>query len=104
MYGVCRPICRPLQQRAAGLLLRARVAGDIDQLLHGQRPAATAPQQQRRRSAAKDRVCGKCIKTVRVRRMSVPRAARMAAAKPCSGGRCASSAAYDTRPRKFWSD
>ena len=29
--------------------------------------------------------------------MSVREAARAAAAKPCSGGRCASSAAYDTR-------
>jgi len=38
--SVC-PIYRPLQQRAACLLL-----GDIDRLLHGHRaPAATAPQQ-----------------------------------------------------------
>jgi len=47
--SVC-PIYRPLQQRAAGLLLGARRAGDIDRLLHGApttgagRPAATAPQ------------------------------------------------------------
>jgi len=27
------------------LLLRARQAGDIDRLLHGRHPAATAPQQ-----------------------------------------------------------
>jgi len=42
------PANRPLQQRAAGLLLCAWQAGDIDRLLHGRRPAATAPQQQTR--------------------------------------------------------
>ena len=31
---------RLLQHRAAGLLLRAQQAGDIDRLLHGRRPAA----------------------------------------------------------------
>jgi len=30
-----------MQQRAAGLLLWARQAGDIDRLLHGRRSAAT---------------------------------------------------------------
>jgi len=39
------PCYRQLQQRAAGLLLWARRAGGIDRLLHGRRPAATAPQQ-----------------------------------------------------------
>ena len=37
--SVC-PI-RPLQQRAAGLLLWARRAGDIDRLLHGRRRSST---------------------------------------------------------------
>jgi len=40
--SVC-PI-RPLQQRAAGLLLWARRAGDIDRLLHGRRRSSTGPQ------------------------------------------------------------
>jgi len=40
--SVC-PI-RPLQQRAAGLLLWARRAGDIDRLLHGRRHSSTGPQ------------------------------------------------------------
>jgi len=39
--SVC-PIYRPLQQRAASLLLWARRAGDIDRLLHGRRSAASA--------------------------------------------------------------
>jgi len=39
--SVC-PIYQPLQQRAAGLLLWARRAGDIDRLLHDRRSAATA--------------------------------------------------------------
>jgi len=36
-YGVSLYVCpvRPLQQRAAGLLLWARWVGDIDQLQHG---------------------------------------------------------------------
>jgi len=38
--SVC-PIYRSLQQRAAGLLLCARRADDIDRLLHGRRSAAT---------------------------------------------------------------
>jgi len=46
---VCRvrpSVCpiRPLQQRAAGLLLWARRAGDIDRLLHGRRRSSTGPQ------------------------------------------------------------
>ena len=57
-----------------------------------------------------DCTCGKRIKTARCLsvRPSVLEAARSATAKctsvaePRSGGRCASSAAYDTR--KFWSD
>ena len=64
--SVC-PICRPLQQRAAGLLLRARVSGDIDQLLHGQRPAATAPQQhagQQQRIAYAVSVLRRCVSDV----------------------------------------
>jgi len=54
-----------------------------------------------------DRVCGKRTKTVPCPsvRPSVPGAARAAAAKPFSGGRCASSALQTTRgPRKFRSD
>jgi len=43
-----------------------------------------------------DCVCGKRIKTVRCPSV-VPGSARAAAAKPCSGGRCASSAAYDAQ-------
>jgi len=39
--SVC-PIIRPPHATAAGLLLWARRAGDIDRLLHGRRPAATA--------------------------------------------------------------
>ena len=39
--SVC-PIYRPLQQRAAGLLLWALQAGDIDRLLHGASAAAGA--------------------------------------------------------------
>jgi len=35
-----------VQQRAAGLLLGARRAGDIDRLLHGRRHSSTGPQQQ----------------------------------------------------------
>jgi len=43
---VCRvrpSVCpiRPLQKRAAGLLLWARRAGDIDRLLHGRRRSST---------------------------------------------------------------
>jgi len=34
------PVYRPLQQRAAGLLLGAQQAGDIDRLLHGAFTAA----------------------------------------------------------------
>jgi len=45
--SVC-PSYRLLQQRAAGLLLRARRTGDIDRLLHGRRSAAAAPQQKRK--------------------------------------------------------
>ena len=41
-------IDRYIEQHAAGLLLWVRRVGDIDRLLHGRRPAATAPQQQRR--------------------------------------------------------
>ena len=50
-YGICpyfRPsVCpsvRPLQQRAAGLLLWARRVADIDRLLHGRRRSSTGPQ------------------------------------------------------------
>jgi len=43
--SVC-PIFQPLQQRAAGLLLGVRRAGDIDRLLHGA-PAAGCQQQRR---------------------------------------------------------
>ena len=39
--SVC-PIIRPPHATAAGLLLWARWAGDIDRLLHGRRSAATA--------------------------------------------------------------
>jgi len=49
--GTARVVCvsvrlsfcpiRPLQQRAAGLLLWARRAGDIDRLLHGRRRSST---------------------------------------------------------------
>jgi len=38
--SVCLFIYRPLQQRAAGLLLWTRRPGDIDRLLHGRRSAA----------------------------------------------------------------
>ena len=51
----CPSVCsryRPLQQRAARLLLWARRAGDIDRLLHGRRPTATALRAAARRSAA----------------------------------------------------
>jgi len=37
-----RPVDRPLQQRAAGLLLWAPRAGDIDRLLHGASAADAA--------------------------------------------------------------
>jgi len=44
-YGVCTSVCpiRPLQQRAAGLLLWAPRAGDIDRLLLGASAAGAAP-------------------------------------------------------------
>jgi len=51
--SVCDPfdgsVIRPLQQRAAGLLLWAQQLGDIDRLLHG-----------RRRSTAFSSKCGQC--------------------------------------------
>jgi len=40
-------LIRPPHHAAAGLLLWARRAGDIDRLLHGRRSAAAAPQQMR---------------------------------------------------------
>jgi len=42
--SVCPSVCPScsLQQRAAGLLLRARRVGDIDRLLHGRRHSSTA--------------------------------------------------------------
>jgi len=49
--SVC-PVYRPLQQRAAGLLLWARRAGDIDRLLHGRRRRSNGAEAARR-SAAK---------------------------------------------------
>ena len=44
-YGVRPSVCRirPLQQRAAGLLLWARRV-DVDRLLHGWRRSSTGPQ------------------------------------------------------------
>ena len=55
-YGVCPSACliRPLQQRAAGLLLWARWAGDIDRLQHGGAAAALG------RSTARCSKCGQC--------------------------------------------
>jgi len=46
MVFVCLSVCptRPLQQRAAGLLLWARRVGDIDRLLHGWHCSSTEPQ------------------------------------------------------------
>jgi len=42
----CPSVCaiRLVQQRAAGLLLWARPAGDIDRLLHSRRRSSTGPQ------------------------------------------------------------
>ena len=40
--SVCPSVCRPPHAAAAGLLLWARRAEDIDLSLHGRRPAATA--------------------------------------------------------------
>jgi len=42
-YGVRLSVCpiRPLQQRAAGLLLWARRVGDIDRLMHGRRSSSS---------------------------------------------------------------
>jgi len=58
-HGVCPSVCfiRPLQQRAAGLLLWARQGGDIDRLLYGRcrRYSSTVP-----RNTAFGSKCGQC--------------------------------------------